>query len=231
MSAIKRSSQRIFSGLAGSYERAVDLATVMQDRRWKTWIAERIGDGGDPILDVGCGTLLLEERLAVGGRRFVGLDLSREMLGVGSSKGLGNVELVVNGDAEALPFPDGSFQQVLSCYVAKYVKTTKFAAELSRVTREGGTVALYDFAKPRGPLAPFLEMYIQGGLRGVAFLLALARRDSAFTYANLPRIIDATTWDHEIVAAMERSGFETLSTKRLTGGAAFAYHGRKRNSP
>jgi len=182
-------------------------------------------------LDVGCGTLLLEERLSHSGRRFIGLDLSKEMIALGQGKGLENAILVVNGDAETLPFPDGSFNSVVSCYVAKYVRTSKFAGELGRVTKRGGVVALYDFARPRGVLAPALELYIQGGLRWAGVLLRLARRGSAYTYENLPAIIERTAWDKEIVGAMEDCGFETIAAERLTGGTVFAYCGRKKDDP
>jgi len=178
-------------------------------------------------LDVGCGTLLLEEQLAGSGRRFVGLDLSKEMIAVGRSRGLGNVTLVVIGDAEALPFPDASFDSVVSCYVAKYVRMPRFASEVGRVTRPGGVVALYDFARPRGVLAPVLELYIQGGLRWAGLLFRFAGRRSAYTYENLPSIIEGTSWDDEIVRAMQDSGFQTVATERLTGGTVFAYCGRK----
>lgn len=223
---IQSTSQRIFSGLAGSYERSVEYATLLQDRRWKSWVLEKIQGGSDPTLDIGCGTLLLEERLG-GRRRFVGLDLSREMMAIGRAKGLDNVALVINGDAESLPFADGVFGTVVSCYVAKYVRTSWFARELARVTRGGGLVALYDFARPRGAFAPFLELYIQGGLRWAGLLLGLVGRSSSFTYSSLPRIIEDSAWDREVVKEMEEQGFRTLAAERLTGGAVFAYSGRR----
>jgi ubiquinone/menaquinone biosynthesis C-methylase UbiE len=203
----------------------------MQDRRWKKWVGQRVGDSEGPILDVGCGTLLLEERSKDGHRRYVGLDLNPQMIAMGSAKKLANVDLVVNGDAEALPFPDSSFDSVVSCYVAKYVSTSKLASELARVTKAGGQVALYDFARPKGALAPFLELYIQGGLRAAGFFLGLARLSCAFTYANLPRIIDETVWDGEILQAMEGRGFEMVATRRFVRGVVFAYCGRKREGP
>ena len=218
-------AQRIFAGLAGSYDRTVDYATLLQDRRWKRWVAGKMGGGGGLTLDIGCGTLLLEERFDFTDRKFIGLDLSKEMIAVGLSKELGNVPLIVNGDAESLPFPSGSFDSVVSCYVAKYVRTSRFAEELARVTRAGAVVAIYDFARPRGPFAPFLELYIQGGLRLAGALLGVARRGSAFTYSNLPRIIDGSTWDNEMAEEMERNGFSTVAAERLTGGAVFAYCG------
>ncbi|MDG7006709.1 MAG: class I SAM-dependent methyltransferase [Nitrososphaerota archaeon] len=223
---------RLFHGLAGSYDTAVDYATLFQDRYWKLWAMRRLGAGrGGFILDVGCGTLLLEERLTGSRRKFVGVDLSREMITVGREKRLRNTALMVNGDAESLPFPDASFGSVVSCYVAKYVRTSKFAEELGRVTRAGGVVALYDFARPRGVLAPFLGLYIQGGLRWAGLLLRFARRSSAYTYENLPAIIDGSSWDEEIVGAMENNGFRTIATERLTGGTVFAYCGQKGGSP
>ena len=230
--AIQSTSQTIFSGLASSYEKSVEYGTLFQDRRWKRWVTSKTAGTPEGItLDLGCGTLLLEERFSGPGRRFVGLDLSKEMIAVGREKGLRNVALVVNGDAETLPFPDASFDSVVSCYVAKYVRTSRFAGELGRVTRPGGMVALYDFARPRGAFAPILELYIQGGLRWVGLLLRYARRRSAYTYENLPAIIERTSWDSEIVRAMEDIGFQTVATERLTGGTVFAYCGRKGDGP
>lgn len=182
------------------------------------------------MLDVGCGTLLLEEGLRGAPVSFVGVDLSREMASLGRAKRLDNVELVVNGDAESLPFPDGCFDSVVSCYVAKYVRTTRFAHELARVTKVGGVAALYDFARPRGPLAPIIDLYTQGGLGAAGLLLRLAGRRSAFTYSALPGIIRRSTWDGEIASAMEGGGFHTVAAERLTGGTVFAYCGVRGSS-
>ncbi|MDG6951355.1 MAG: class I SAM-dependent methyltransferase [Nitrososphaerota archaeon] len=228
---MKRTSSRIFAGLARSYEKALDYATMFQDRRWKTWVMRRVKSGsGGLVLDVGSGTLVLEERLAGAGFTFVAIDLSPEMVRVAMGKGLSNVDAVLNGDAEFLPFPDGSFDSVVSCYVPKYVDVERFARELARVAKPGGAVVLYDFARPRGALAPFLDLYIQGGLRLVGVVFGLAGRDEAFTFGMLPRIIRETTWDLEMVGAMESNGFVEIESARLTGGVVFACSGRRRAS-
>jgi demethylmenaquinone methyltransferase / 2-methoxy-6-polyprenyl-1,4-benzoquinol methylase len=219
---------RLFRGLAPSYDRTADWATLFQDRYWKRWVTDRVPhDEGGLALDVGCGTLLLEQRFL--GRRgaFVGLDLTDQMLRIGKTKSLSNVALLTRGDAEALPFPDETFDTVVSCYVAKYVKTALFTKELARVTKPGATVVVYDFVRPVGLAAPFLELYIRAGLRVVGFLLSLSGRDSAFTFQRLPRIVDGALWDEELVEAMEKRGFETTAVERLTGGIVFAYCGRK----
>ncbi len=221
----------LFRGLAGSYDRVVDYATLFQDRYWKSWAASWGASPGGLVLDLGCGTLLMEERLAGSGSKFVGVDLTEEMVRAGKAKGLANVALLVNGDAESLPFPEEIFDSVVSCYVPKYVRLTKFAEELSRVSKPGAVVVVYDFARPRGPLAPFLGAYIRGGLGVAGFFSRLSGAGAAYAFDRLPDIIYRTTWDREIQRAMEGRGFETVAAERLTGGVVFGYCGRKRPRP
>jgi demethylmenaquinone methyltransferase / 2-methoxy-6-polyprenyl-1,4-benzoquinol methylase len=220
---------QLFQGLAAYYDRTVDYATFLQDRYWKRWVVEQAEVGGSGlVLDLGCGTLLMEERLKGSGCVFVGLDLTVEMVRMGLEKNLPNVALVVNGDAESLPFPNETFDSVVSCYVAKYVDISRLAGELARVTKPGAMVALYDFVKPRGFFAPLLELYMQGGLRTASYLLRLTRIGAAFAFDNLPQIVDGTTWDKQIVRSMEDKGFVTEIAETLTGGVVFAYSGRRR---
>jgi demethylmenaquinone methyltransferase/2-methoxy-6-polyprenyl-1,4-benzoquinol methylase len=225
---LKGTSRAIFAGLAGSYDRTLDMATFYQDRRWKDWVARRLSTRSKGlVLDIGCGTLVLEERLARLGSKFVGVDLSPEMVGLARAKGTQNLVLLAIGDAEHLPFPDASFDSAVSCYVPKYVDPGRFAAELARVTRAGADVLVYDFAKPSGAAAPFLEVYIQGVLRAMGSALGLAGRGEAAAFRDLPWIIDGTRWDHELPPLMEHNGFQTMEKARLTGGSVFAYWGRK----
>lgn len=227
---LKATALELFRGLAKSYDRTVDFATLFHDRYWKNWVAKwTSAQAGETVLDLGCGTLLMEERFEGRGYRFVGLDLTEKMIRIGHSKNLPGVSLLVNGDAENLPFPDESFNSVISCYVAKYVDLEKFADEIARVTKPGATVVLYDFVRPRGPLAPFLELYIQGGIRAVGAMLSLARRDSAFTFRNLPGIVGNASWDSFIEQVMKARGFRTLALRRLTGGIVCAYCGAKQS--
>ena len=223
---------RLFQGLASSYDRTADWATLFQDRYWKEWVMKRFPDSnGGLALDLGCGTLLLEGRLAGNKGRFIGLDLSKHMLRAGGTKALPNVALLTRGDAERLPFPDQSFEVVVSCYVAKYVNKIRFADEIARVARPGGVVLVYDFIRPRGLAAPFLEFYVRAGLGVFGFLLSRQRRDSAFAFQNLPRIVDDAVWARGFVEAMEQRGIQTVETEKLTGGIVFAFCGRKLGSP
>jgi len=225
---MRETALELFNGLAKSYDKTLDVATLYQDRYWKKWIAERTGtQEGGLLLDVGSGTLVLAERLLGKPWSVVGIDLTMKMVTLGNAKRLSNVRMLVNGDAEVLPFRDGMFDAVASCYVAKYVSIQGFARELSRVVKPGGPIAVYDFARPRGPLAPFLAVYIQGALRAAGYAMGLAKKDLAFTFQNLPGIVDGATWDNAMVKEMESNGVQTRSFEKLSGGTVSAYWGVK----
>ncbi|MDA4121418.1 MAG: class I SAM-dependent methyltransferase [Thaumarchaeota archaeon] len=218
----------LFGKLAKTYERVLDYATLYQDRYWKRLMVQKTHlTKKDLVLDVGCGTLLLEQRLLEVGCEVVGLDLTREMLNVGLSKRLSNVPLLVNGDAEFLPFADDSFDVVVSCYVPKYVDIGKFARELGRVVKPRGKVAMYDFVKPRGAFSLLLDFYTKGGIRIAGFILEKARNQAGSILSKLPSIVDDARWDREIVKVMESKGFETGTFEHLTLGAVSAYYGTK----
>jgi ubiquinone/menaquinone biosynthesis C-methylase UbiE len=225
---MKEVALELFGGLAKSYDRTLHVATLMQDRYWKNWVVERAGSAKGLMLDVGSGTLVLEERLSGRPWSIVGIDLTKSMVQMGRTKRLPNVALLVNGDAETLPFRDDSFDAVASCYVAKYVSLPKFARELSRVVKPGGNIVVYDFVKPQGPFAPFLAIYVRGVLRALGFLLGMAKRDSAYTFQNLAVIVKGATWDREMAGAMEATGVKTEGFERLSGGVVSAYWGVKR---
>jgi len=221
---------RIFGGLASSYERVLNVATLGQDRYWKRWVNDSAGAReGERVLDVGCGTCLLEESVGGRGCRVVGLDLTERMIRIGQSKRIACVEALVVGDAESLPFPDGAFDAVVSCYVPKYVDLTRFAEEVARVLRPGGRVVLYDFVRPRGPLSPFLRLYIHGALRIAGYLLGLVGSETATTLRNLPWIVEEARWNEGIAEAFGGEGVRTLTCKTLSGGVVGAFSGRKAN--
>lgn len=229
MAGMKGLAEELFTGLAGNYERSLDAATLLQDRYWKRWVSERAAEGrSGTLLDVGSGTLVLEEKSLRRSINVVGIDLTRKMIEVGKAKRLRNIALLVNGDAESLPFRDGSFDNVASCYVAKYVMMPKFAKELARVVKPGGSIIVYDFVRPRGIFSPFLALYIKGAIRLAGFLLGLARKDSAFTFSKLPEIVEGAVWDGEMIEAMEANGVRTRAFERLSGGIVSAYWGIKR---
>src|SRR5688572_5827493 len=104
---------------------------------------QRFATGKD-VLEVGCGTGLVLERIAAFAASARGIDISPKMLEQARARGLD----VAVGDATALPFPDASFDVACSFKVLAHVREIERAlAEMARVVRPGGMV-LAEFYNP-----------------------------------------------------------------------------------
>lgn len=102
---------------------------------------------GERVLDVGCGTGVVARRaaLAVGARgQVVGVDLNEGMLRVaGRAAPAGAPVSWRQGNATSLPFPDGSFDVVLSQQMLQFVpEPSRAVAEMHRVLTPGGRLAI-----------------------------------------------------------------------------------------
>ncbi|GAB4110090.1 MAG: hypothetical protein OHK0013_45930 [Sandaracinaceae bacterium] len=114
---------------------------------------------GREVLEVGCGTGLVLERVAPVARRAEGVDLSPGMLAHARARGLS----VREGDATKLPFADESFDLAYAFKVLAHVPDVDRAiAEMFRVVRPGGHV--------------LVEVYNRRSLRFVSRWLRGARR-------------------------------------------------------
>jgi SAM-dependent methyltransferase len=109
-------------------------------------------DPGMVVLEVACGAAHVTESIAPSVRCVVGIDLTPELLALGAGRlreaGIANVVLQ-EGDAEALPFVDATFDLVC-CRAALHhmADPAKAVAEMARVCRPGGRVALSDLVVP-----------------------------------------------------------------------------------
>ena len=108
-------------------------------------------EAGERVLDVGCGagtdSLVAAQMVGPTGR-VVGLDMTPEMLAkaraAAAATDVGNVEFV-EGDAEEMPFPDASFDVVISNGVIDLIpdKDAVFS-EILRVLEPGGRAQIAD---------------------------------------------------------------------------------------
>jgi demethylmenaquinone methyltransferase/2-methoxy-6-polyprenyl-1,4-benzoquinol methylase len=222
-------ARRIFGGLSPSYDSVLDKMTLYQDGAWKRKLLEKVRLCGDEtMLDVGCGTCVLEERFPMKGAQAVGIDITSGMLRLAQQKSIRSPPTLGLADAEHLPFRAASFDVALSCYVPKYCDTRRLVKELGRVLKPGGRLAVYDFTRPQGSLSPLLNYYEQGFMPALGKLVAPLDPSIAFTFGALPELIRSTTWSEEFRNALWESGFSEVEREALTGGVVTLFWATKR---
>lgn len=108
---------------------------------------------GDLVLEVGCGTGFTTEEIVsrVGEENVVAVDLTPEQMEKAVGR-FGKADFL-RGDAENLPFKDGSFDASISAGSIEYwPNPQRGIQEMARVTKEGGRVVILAPRKPDNPL-------------------------------------------------------------------------------
>src|SRR5688572_17309915 len=125
-----------YDEFAGWYERERGRGYHQMLDDLEVALVERYGRGGD-VLEAGCGTGLILERISRFARTARGIDLSGGMLARAHARGLE----VAQASVTALPYRDDSFDVVCSFKVLAHVEDIETAlSEMARVTRPGGHV-------------------------------------------------------------------------------------------
>ncbi|HSM70096.1 MAG TPA: class I SAM-dependent methyltransferase [Anaerolineales bacterium] len=142
---------------------------IVRDVQYKRLLIEQANiQPGHKVLDLGCGsgTLAIMAKEAQPKADIIGLDADPEMLQFATDKSA-EKKITVNFDVgftDKLPYPDESFDRVLSSIMIHHLKTLEKEAtayELYRVLKPGGELHIIDFGKPvtwyGKMLGPFLH--------------------------------------------------------------------------
>ena len=226
--------RRMFGEIAGRYDLLNHLLSLNIDRYWRRCTVRRVKPQGDaPILDLctGTGDLALAYCKAAGANvPVVGADFCHEMLVIGRDKGQRAEQSArltfIEADAQRLPFPTDYFQIVSVAFGLRNVTDTdRGLAEMLRVCRPGGHIAVLEFSAPT--LQPFRGLYFWY-FRNVLPRIgqALARnRQSAYNY--LPASVEQFPSGRALAQKMSASGMKDVRFYPLTLGIATLYVGRK----
>jgi 2-polyprenyl-3-methyl-5-hydroxy-6-metoxy-1,4-benzoquinol methylase len=145
---------------------------------------------GDRVLEIGCGTAALAASLAGRGADVIASDVSLRWLVLAQKRLAGEsaerVELVACA-AEALPFPDGTFDVVAASDVVEHVEDAqRFVAECARVLRPGGSLFLATPNRYSLGLEPHVRLWGVGLLpRSLAEPYVQALRKTSYSHVRL----------------------------------------------
>src|SRR5512143_207155 len=160
---------RVFTSVASKYDLMNDLMSLGVHRIWKRWFAATSGvRAGDRVLDLAGGTgdiaALLLPRVGERGSVVLG-DINAAMLRTGrdrlTDRGFVRNLYYAQLNAQALPFPDASFDAVTIAFGLRNV-TDKDAAlrEMHRVLKVGGRVLILEFSAVRSEfLKPLYDFH------------------------------------------------------------------------
>jgi demethylmenaquinone methyltransferase / 2-methoxy-6-polyprenyl-1,4-benzoquinol methylase len=229
-----RGARDLFAPLGPTYDRWSRLLSLGQDPRWRRFLVSRIEVGrDDTVLDVATGTAAVAiELVRRTGCRVVALDQSPEMLAEGRERveaaGLADRIRIVEGSAERLPYPDGSFDALTFTYLLRYVEDPAATlAELARVVRPGGTIASLEFGLPTGVWRPLWEAYVRVGLPVAGRLISPGWREvGSFLGPSIRRFHDRLPLRRQL-ALWREAGIGEVRARRLSLGGGYVVWGRR----
>jgi demethylmenaquinone methyltransferase/2-methoxy-6-polyprenyl-1,4-benzoquinol methylase len=224
----------VFRSVARRYDLMNDLMSGGLHRAWKDALVTAINPPrGEPIftlLDVAGGTGDIAFRtVAAGGAgtRATVCDINGEMLAVGRERaierGLEAAVAFVEGNAEALPFPDKSFDAYAIAFGIRNVPRIEAAlGEAFRVLRTGGRFLCLEFSTVDVPgLDALYDLYSFNVIPALGRSVA----GDAEAYRYLVESIRRFPKPQAFAAMIAAAGFRRVSAQPLTGGIVALHSG------
>lgn len=224
----------MFDAIAARYDLLNRLLSLGIDQIWRHSTAEELGiRGPGKVLDIATGTgdlaLLIATKFPL--VTVEAVDPSAKMLEVARTKvaarGLVDRIRLELGTAETLQYPDRHFDAVSIAFGIRNVPDRAQAlAEMARVTRTGGRIAILELSEPRtGLLGPLARFHVHTVVPWLGGLLSGSRE-----YRYLQRSIAAFPPPSEFSGTMENAGIHVLRVVPLTFGVCHLYVGEPRRA-
>ncbi len=216
-----RAVREMFDTIAPRYDLVNRVMTFRLDVRWRRRALRELRlPANSLVADLASGTGDLCRSLAAGGHRPISVDLSYGMLAADHS---GAPRL--QADILRLPFPDGSVDGATCGFALRNLLALEpFFAELARVVRRGGRIALLDVGVPGNPV-------IRWG-NGIYFGKVVPRIGALFSdpgaYRYLPKSVAYLPAPEVIVEQLRTAGFGDARRDALSGGITQLFTGTRR---
>jgi len=222
---------QVFSSVAQQYDLMNDLMSLGVHRVWKRYFVGTSGvKRGDRVLDLAGGTgdiaALLHQRVGDTGEVVLG-DINAEMLHVGrdrlTDRGLVRGLRYIQLNAEALPFPDASFDLVTIAFGLRNVTDkAKALREMQRVLKPGARALVLEFSQVKPEW--FRPIYDFHSFQVLPRLGRLFAKD-ADSYQYLAESIRKHPDQETLQSMMAEAGFERCTHRNLSGGIVAIHSG------
>ncbi|MDX2307064.1 MAG: bifunctional demethylmenaquinone methyltransferase/2-methoxy-6-polyprenyl-1,4-benzoquinol methylase UbiE [Hyphomicrobium sp.] len=224
----------VFAKVAERYDLMNDLMSGGLHRLWKSDLVTMLnppkGATAFRHLDVAGGTAdvaMRAVRAGGTGTSSIVCDISREMLDVGRKRvedaGLADRITLVEGNAEALPFEDRSFDAyTISFGIRNVTHIDRALAEAYRVLKTGGRFLCLEFSEVQVPILD--RLYDFHSYEVIPRLGELAANDRA-SYEYLVQSIRKFPKQDAFADLIRQAGFAQVTYRNLTGGIAAIHSG------
>lgn len=223
-----RSVQGMFTRIAERYDLLNRLMTAGQDQRWRREVIRRAGlPPHGSLLDLGAGTgdLAREALRQMPSARVTAADFTLAMMLAGKPH-TSRLDWSA-ADALCLPFPDETFDSVVSGFLLRNVSDVRLAlAEQQRVLKPGGRMVTLDTTPPgRSLLTPFIKFHMHTVIPALGHCLT----GDAQAYTYLPDSSEHFLGAEILAARLREAGFQRVGFRRLMFGTIAIHWGQKEN--
>lgn len=225
--------KRVFDAVSPRYDLMNDLMSAGLHRLWKRFAVDLLKlRPGHVVLDLAGGTGDIARLLATrfpGQNRVLVSDINAQMLWRGRDRaldaGLASGLEYVQGNAEALPFASASIDRVIMGFGLRNVTHKQPAlAEIARVLRPGGRLAVLEFSTVKTPLlARAYDFYSFQALPRLGQLIA----GDGDSYRYLAESIRVHPDQEALKFMLERAAFEDVRYYNLLAGIVAVHVGWK----
>ncbi len=207
------SVRAMFDTIAPRYDLVNRVMTFRMDVGWRRRALDMLGLApGARVLDLATGTGDLAAEMASRGLVPIGADLSFGMLAAAPTP-----FPRVQADGVALPFPDGALDGATCGFALRnFTDLAATVAELGRVVRPGGRLALLEVAEPPNPIMRMGHGIYFG--RVVPVIGGILSNGRAYSY--LPRSVEYLPEPAELLDVVRDGGFRDVDRTLLSGGIA-----------
>ena len=215
-----RRVQRMFDGIAPTYERVNTWASGGRDRYWRQEMVRVAGVGErDVLLDIACGTGDVLRTFASAGvspARLMGVDFSEGMLRAGIGR-LPARAAICRADALRLPLPDGAVSLVTCAFgIRNFQHLPTAFAEMYRVLAPGGRAVILEFRLPANRI--IRRAYLLYFRRVLPWLGSAISRDRSGAYRYLPSSVISFPSSRHVCEQLRQAGFAKAEARSLSWG-------------